>query len=204
MPNREAGHLFLAAHEGPCGRTGQTFAVRRRSRSQPLAMNLPFATAAGPELGKPRLVMTTATNGSYSPSEPAMLRERPGPVNRHYNGNMNENTAQTALPQIHLKNSWTSRHPWIFQKLVEKPVQRPKPGSLVDIIGNDGLWTARGFYNGHSRISLRLLERDPDIAVDAAWFSRKIAEAVSLRRDQDSSVCAGASRRFCPEHHLLA
>ncbi len=146
-------------------------------------MDPPFATAAGPEPGKPELVMTTATNGSYSPSERSMLRESQGHVNRPYNTNMNENHTQTSLPQIHLKNSRTSRHPWIFQKLVEKPVQRPKPGSLVDIIGNDGVWTARGFYNGHSRISLRLLERDPDIAVDAAWFSRKIAEAVSLRRD---------------------
>jgi 23S rRNA (cytosine1962-C5)-methyltransferase len=93
------------------------------------------------------------------------------------------NTIAPALPTVYLKNSWTSRHPWIFQKLVEKPAQKPKPGSLVDIVGNDGVWTGRGFYNGHSRIAIRMLERDPDVAVDAAWFSRKIAEAVSLRRD---------------------
>jgi 23S rRNA (cytosine1962-C5)-methyltransferase len=93
--------------------------------------------------------------------------------------------AETAAhaPTIRLKNPWTSRHPWIFQKLVEKPTQRPKPGSIVEVVGPDGIWLGRGFYNGHSRIALRLLERDPDVPVDAAWFAAKIAEAVRLRRE---------------------
>ena len=88
-----------------------------------------------------------------------------------------------ALPTVHLKNAWRSNHPWIFQKLVEKPAQRPKPGSIVDIVGVDGAWIGRGFYNGHSRIALRILETDPDVAVDAAWFAARIADAVRLRRD---------------------
>lgn len=87
------------------------------------------------------------------------------------------------LPVIRLKSAWRSSHPWIFQKLVEKPAPRPKPGSIVDIVGVDGAWVGRGFYNGHARIGLRILETDPDIAVDAGWFARKIAAAVSLRRD---------------------
>jgi 23S rRNA (cytosine1962-C5)-methyltransferase len=88
-----------------------------------------------------------------------------------------------ALPVVRLKNAWKSTHPWIFQKLVEKPAVRPKPGSIVDVVGVDGEWIGRGFYNGHSRIALRMLEGDPDVVVDAAWFARRIAEAVSLRRD---------------------
>jgi 23S rRNA (cytosine1962-C5)-methyltransferase len=87
------------------------------------------------------------------------------------------------LPEIRLRNAWTSRHPWIFQKLVDKPAQRPKPGSLVEVVGPDGVWLGRGFYNGHSRIAIRLLERDPDVPVDAGWFAAKIAEAVRLRRE---------------------
>ncbi len=87
------------------------------------------------------------------------------------------------LPVVHLKNAWNSTHPWIFQRLVEKPAQRPKPGSIVDVVGVDGVWIGRGFYNGHSRIALRMLENDPDVVVDAGWFSRKIGEAVRLRRE---------------------
>ncbi|UHQ23463.1 class I SAM-dependent rRNA methyltransferase [Lysobacter sp. 5GHs7-4] len=87
------------------------------------------------------------------------------------------------LPTVRLKNAWKSTHPWIFQRLVDKPAQRPKPGSIVDVIGVDGEWIGRGFYNGHSRIALRMLENDPDVVIDADWFARKIAAAVSLRRD---------------------
>jgi 23S rRNA (cytosine1962-C5)-methyltransferase len=86
-------------------------------------------------------------------------------------------------PVVRLKNAWNSTHPWIFQRLVDKPAQRPRPGQIVDVVGVDGAWIGRGFYNGHSRIALRMLERDPDVQVDADWFARAIGAAVSLRRD---------------------
>ena len=88
-----------------------------------------------------------------------------------------------ANPSVRLRNPWRSTHPWVFQKVVDKPLQKPKPGSIVDITGVDGEWIGRGFYNGHSRIALRILETDPEVAVDAAWFARKVADAVALRRE---------------------
>ena len=93
------------------------------------------------------------------------------------------NQSSDAIPAVRLKNAWKSSHPWIFQRLVEKPAQRPKPGSIVDVVGVDGEWIGRGFYNGHSRIAVRVLETDHRVTVDAGWFSRKIAAAVELRRD---------------------
>jgi 23S rRNA (cytosine1962-C5)-methyltransferase len=89
----------------------------------------------------------------------------------------------SALPVIHLKTERRSTHPWIFQKMVEKPAVRPKPGSVVEIIDREGNFAGRGFYNGHSRIALRVLTADPGESIDEAFFARKIAEAVSLRRD---------------------
>jgi len=88
-----------------------------------------------------------------------------------------------ALPVIHLKTERRSNHPWIFQKMVEKPAVKPKPGSIVDIIDREGNFAGRGFYNGHSRIALRVLTADPGESVDEAFFTRKIAQAVALRRD---------------------
>src|SRR5688572_1473222 len=87
------------------------------------------------------------------------------------------------LPVVHLKIERRSNHPWIFQKMVEKPAVKPRPGSIVDIVDATGAWVGRGFYNGHSRIALRVLTEDPDEAIDEAWFHRKIAAAVQLRRD---------------------
>ena len=89
----------------------------------------------------------------------------------------------TELPVIHLKIERRSNHPWIFQKMVEKPVAKPKPGTIVEIVDNTGHWVARGFYNGHSRIALRVLTEDFEETIDQDWFVRKVREAVSLRRD---------------------
>ena len=38
------------------------------------------------------------------------------------------------LPQIRLKIARKSSHPWIFQKMVDKPAQRLPNGSVVDIL----------------------------------------------------------------------
>ena len=89
----------------------------------------------------------------------------------------------SSLPVIQLKIERRSNHPWIFQKMVEKPVAKPKPGTIVDIVDNTGHWVGRGFYNGHSRIALRVLTEDHDEAIDEAWFARRIRAAVALRRD---------------------
>jgi 23S rRNA (cytosine1962-C5)-methyltransferase len=67
--------------------------------------------------------------------------------------------------------------------MVEKPATRLPPGTVVDVVDRDGQWAGRGFYNGHSRIALRLLTADPDEAVDDAFFARRLARAVALRRD---------------------
>ena len=88
-----------------------------------------------------------------------------------------------ANPTVRLKIERRSNHPWIFQKMVDKPEPKPKPGSVVDIYDRDGVFAGRGFYNGHSRIALRVLTADPDEAVDEAFFARKIGDAVRLRRD---------------------
>ena len=88
-----------------------------------------------------------------------------------------------ALPQVRLKIARRSSHPWIFQKMVEKPATRLPPGSVVDIIDRDGQWVGRGFYNGHSRITLRVLTTDAAEAIDDAFFARRIGRAVELRRN---------------------
>ncbi|MBI3407507.1 MAG: class I SAM-dependent rRNA methyltransferase [Planctomycetes bacterium] len=86
------------------------------------------------------------------------------------------------LPQVRLKIARRSSHPWIFQKMVEKPAQRLPGGSVADIVDRDGQWVGRGFYNGHSRIALRVLTTDPNEAIDADYFRRRLEGAISLRR----------------------
>lgn len=86
-------------------------------------------------------------------------------------------------PTVHLKIERRSNHPWVFQKMVEKPEPKPKPGSVVEVVDREGQWCGRGFYNGHSRIALRMLSERRDEAIDEAFFAQRIADAVALRRD---------------------
>jgi 23S rRNA (cytosine1962-C5)-methyltransferase len=67
--------------------------------------------------------------------------------------------------------------------MVERPAARIPPGTVVDVIDRDGSWAGRGFYNGHSRIALRILTADPAEAVDADFFHRRIGRAIQLRRE---------------------
>jgi 23S rRNA (cytosine1962-C5)-methyltransferase len=86
-------------------------------------------------------------------------------------------------PAVRLKIARRSGHPWIFQKMVEKPASRLPGGSVVDVLDRDGRWAGRAFYNGHSRIALRVLTTDPAERVDEAFFAGRLARAVALRRD---------------------
>src|SRR5437773_147447 len=86
------------------------------------------------------------------------------------------------LPQVKLKIVRRSSHPWIFQKMVQKPAVPIPGGSIVDIVDRDSQWVGRGFFNWHSRIALRLLTANKDEAIDADFFARRIARAVELRK----------------------
>src|ERR1700722_9123796 len=86
--------------------------------------------------------------------------------------------ATEPLPQVRLKIERRSSHPWIFQKMVDKPPNRLPDGSVVDILDRAGQWVGRGFYNGHSRIALRVLTADREEAIDEAFFNRRLTRAV--------------------------
>lgn len=96
---------------------------------------------------------------------------------------MNPAAPPSELPTITLKIERRSSHPWIFQKMVEKPAARIAPGSVVNIHDKNGQWVGRGLYNGHSRIALRVLTADAAEAIDADFFARRLAAAIAFRRE---------------------
>ncbi len=97
---------------------------------------------------------------------------------------MTMTTTTTALPVVRLSKTIRPSHPWIFGRLIEKPTERIAPGSVVDITGPDDRWIARGFYNGHARVGLRVLTTDPQEAIDADFFARRLGRAIHFRREQ--------------------
>jgi 23S rRNA (cytosine1962-C5)-methyltransferase len=93
-----------------------------------------------------------------------------------------EAASTSSLPTVRLKIARRSSHPWIFQKMVERPAQKLPPGVVVAIVDRDDKWVGRGLYNGHSRIALRVFTTDANEAIDATFFRRRLDQAVQLRR----------------------
>ena len=85
----------------------------------------------------------------------------------------------TAIVSAKGARRWDAGHPWIYRSdVVERPAgdagavrvddQRGKPLGIA-------LWSPR------SEISLRLLDRDADASIDAAWWRRQIGRAINRR-----------------------
>ncbi|HEX9401516.1 MAG TPA: class I SAM-dependent rRNA methyltransferase [Anaeromyxobacter sp.] len=73
-------------------------------------------------------------------------------------------------------------HPWVFRKAIEKAPKGLPAGAIVDVT-DDGRFVARGYFDPLSAITVRILTREPAEAVDAAFWRRRVARAVALRRE---------------------
>ncbi len=71
-------------------------------------------------------------------------------------------------------------HPWVFRRGLLTAPKLP-PGSVVDLT-EGGRFMARGYYDPLSAIAVRVLTRDPKESIDQAFFDRRLAACVSLRR----------------------
>jgi 23S rRNA (cytosine1962-C5)-methyltransferase len=74
---------------------------------------------------------------------------------------------------------WTRGHPWIFKSDV---TTRPDAASgIVRVRDPRGAAIGTALWSASSEIALRLLDRDPDAAIDAAWWTSRLAAAVARR-----------------------
>ena len=73
-------------------------------------------------------------------------------------------------------------HPWVFRKAIERAPKRLEAGAIVDVV-EGGRFVARGYHDPHSAISIRILTRDPAEQIDGAFWRRRIARCLALRRE---------------------
>jgi 23S rRNA (cytosine1962-C5)-methyltransferase len=74
---------------------------------------------------------------------------------------------------------WQQGHPWIFKSdVVRKP--SVEAGS-VRVRDEKGKWLGVALWSPRSEISLRLLDRNADAAINAAWWRAEIASAAARR-----------------------
>jgi len=70
--------------------------------------------------------------------------------------------------------------PWLFSNEIEMAKQLA-PGSVVNVLGDDGQPFGTGFFNPKSLIAVRLVDRVVDIAVDESFFVARLARALAIR-----------------------
>jgi 23S rRNA (cytosine1962-C5)-methyltransferase len=83
---------------------------------------------------------------------------------------------------------WQRGHPWIFRSDVQQPPDAA--AGVVKVTEANGRPLGSALWSPASEISLRLLERDAQVTVDAAWWAQAIERAVARRHGLSASTNA--------------
>jgi 23S rRNA (cytosine1962-C5)-methyltransferase len=94
-------------------------------------------------------------------------------------------------------------HPWIFSGAIRKEPKTPTPGMLVDVMDADKSFVARGYFNQHSQIRVRVLTCNEHEMVDGAFIRRRIHEAVGRRVGIFADGQTNCARLVAHESDLL-
>jgi 23S rRNA (cytosine1962-C5)-methyltransferase len=112
-----------------------------------------------------------------------------------------------ALPVLTLKahrdEAVARGHPWIFSRAIRDPKPDLAPGALVDVRDAAGAFVARGYYHPQTDIAVRVLTRDPDEPIDAAFLARRIRLARALRAPLERDPYTNAYRLINAEGDFL-
>ena len=76
-----------------------------------------------------------------------------------------------------------SRHPWVFAGALQSDSKRVAAGDEVIVQDDIGRFVARGIYNPNSNIAIRLYSWDETESLNEAFWSRRLDDAISLRRN---------------------
>jgi 23S rRNA (cytosine1962-C5)-methyltransferase len=88
----------------------------------------------------------------------------------------------TASLKPHREESLLNGHLWIFSGALQQPPHWIEPGGLVDVKSATGQFVARGYYNLHTDIAIRILTHDFEEAIDGEFLRRRIRSALELRQ----------------------
>lgn len=79
------------------------------------------------------------------------------------------------------ERSLLRRHPWVFDTAVQRLSGKPQSGETVRVLSNDGRFLAWAAFSPVSTLRARCWSFREDDVIDAAWFEKKISDAVEAR-----------------------
>lgn len=72
-------------------------------------------------------------------------------------------------------------HPWVYAQAMDRVEGGASRGDEVDVVDPRGNFLGRGFYSPGSAIPVRILTRDPKVALDTAFFRHRFEHAIAAR-----------------------
>lgn len=84
-------------------------------------------------------------------------------------------------------------HPWIYGSEIKDMEEGIAPGDMVKVLSSKGKFVGTGFYNPHSKITIRIFSTNANDRFDDAFWKRRAAYAVDYRlqvmRKEDYDCC---------------
>ncbi|MFC3561069.1 class I SAM-dependent rRNA methyltransferase [Pedobacter jamesrossensis] len=74
------------------------------------------------------------------------------------------------------------RHPWVFSGALDKVKGKPEDGDVVKVFAFDNEFLAYGYFNGNSRVAVRLLEWDENQIINKEWYQNRLQQAIASRQ----------------------
>jgi 23S rRNA (cytosine1962-C5)-methyltransferase len=91
------------------------------------------------------------------------------------------------LPRVVLRprraKPFFGMHPWVYAGAIDRVEGEPADGDPVDLMSHAGNFIARGFYNGRSKLRVRLYTWSQAEALDSQFFHVRIQSALQMRCD---------------------
>jgi 23S rRNA (cytosine1962-C5)-methyltransferase len=94
-------------------------------------------------------------------------------------------------------------HPWIFSGAIAKEPKDGAPGMLVDVLDSKKKFVARGYFNPHSQIRVRILTTSQTEMIDASLVRGRIVNAIQRRARIFADGTTNCARLVAHESDLL-
>jgi 23S rRNA (cytosine1962-C5)-methyltransferase len=127
-----------------------------------------------------------------------MPAPRNKPPHRRPSHHASRSTIRPVPPPPNAQSPWVllrsaSRHPFIYQRMIDGADPAAKPGDVVQVYDKSGLLFGRGLYNPNSQIALRILAYG-DAAIDESFWRNAVVRAIELRRQLNLDAVTDAYR----------
>ncbi|HEU4963151.1 MAG TPA: class I SAM-dependent rRNA methyltransferase [Bacilli bacterium] len=82
-------------------------------------------------------------------------------------------------------------NPWVFNNEIDRIQGEAEPGDIVNVLDHRGMFLAKGYYNPHSQINVRVMSYNREEEIDQDFITKRVREAWEYRQRlvDDTNSC---------------